>query len=190
MEIRRAFSIPRKAAVCAFALLALCPVLAAQKLKLPAMEVFGGYSNLRFDSTTLGFSDKSNMNGWNGSLSLPDLYQGLGVAADVSGHYTRELAEYNFLIGPQYSFSWKGARFYGHGLFGKARTRLRQPGTTQIEPSDLHRAIALGGGLDFPLNKRFSVRVVQADYLVTYAFGSTQKNIRLSTGLIFRFGKH
>ena len=187
MEIGRIFSIQRKAAVYAFAFLALCPLLAAQKL--PSIEVFGGYSYLRFETTKFGFSDKSDLNGWNGGISLPDLYQGFGVAADVSGHYTRELAEYNVLIGPQYSFTWKGARLYGHGLFGKARTRLREPGSTQLEPSDLHRAIALGGGLDFPVSPRFSVRVVQADYLITSAFGSTQKNVRLSTGLIFRFGK-
>jgi len=166
MDIQRVFRVQRKVVLYGFVLLALCPVLRAQRSKLPVVEVFGGYSYLRFDSTTLSFSDKSNMNGWNGSLSLPDLYQGLGVAVDVSGHYTPQLAEYNFLVGPQYSFSWKGARLYGHGLFGKARTRLRQPGSTQLEPSDLHRAIAFGGGLDFPLNQRFSVRVVQALSLI------------------------
>ncbi len=187
MEIGRGFSIQSKAAVCGFVFLALCPLLAAQKL--PSIEVFGGYSYLRYDTTQFGFSDKSELNGWNGAISLPGLYQGFGVAADVSGHYTRELAEYNVLIGPQYSFTWKGARLYGHALFGKARTRLREPGSTQVEPSNLHRAIALGGGLDFALSPRFSVRVVQADYLMTSAFGSDQKNIRLSTGLIFRFGK-
>src|SRR5438045_7507292 len=188
MEIGRRFSIQFRIAFWAMVLLTLSPRLGAQKL--PSIEIFGGYSHLRFDTTQFGFSDKSELNGWNGEISLPDLYQGFGVAADVSGHYTSELAEYNFLIGPQYSLEWKGARFYGHGLFGKARTRLREPGSTQLEPSDLHRAIALGGGLDFPLSPKLSVRVIQADYLITDAFGSTQTNVRLSTGLIFRFGKH
>jgi len=186
MEIRRVFTISKAFSVCAFVAL-VSPFLAAQKL--PSIEVFGGYSYLRFESTTLGFADRSNLNGWNGAVSLPHVYGGLGVAVDISGHYTREMEEYNFLIGPQYSFEWKGARIYGHGLFGKARDRLRQPGTTLFEPSNLARAIAFGGGLDYQLSPKLWLRAVQADYLTTSLFGSTQANIRISTGLIFRFGK-
>ena len=189
MAIRRMFSIQKKAAVL-IVVGALCAMASAQKAsKLPAIDVFGGYSYLRFESTTLGFSDQLNLNGANIGVSLPDLYEGLGVAVDASGHYTREMEEYNFMIGPQYSLQWKGIRLYGHGLFGKARDRLRQPGSTQLEPSHLGRAIAFGGGVDFPLAGRLSVRAIQADYLITSEFGSTQHNIRLSTGLIYRFGK-
>ena len=190
MAILRVFPVRKKAAVLIFVLSSFCHLAYGQKTsRLPSIELFGGYSHLRFESTTLGFADQSNLNGWNGEISLPDLYEGFGIAADISGHYTREMEEYNFLIGPQYSFKWKGARLYGHALFGKARDRLRQPGSTQFEPSNLSRAIALGGGLDFPLGERLSVRVIQADYLTTSAFGINQNNVRLSTGLIFRFGK-
>jgi hypothetical protein len=186
--------IQRRAAVVLLAVLVFCilgcPLVSAQsKSKLPAIDVFGGYSYLRFDSKTLGFANQLNLNGGDIEVALPDLYQGLGAVIDVSGHFTSEMEEFNFLIGPQYTFPWKGMRLYGHGLFGKARDRLRQPGTTQLEPSYLGRAIALGGGVDLPLRGRFSVRVVQADYLITSEFSSTQHNIRLSTGLIYRFGK-
>jgi hypothetical protein len=168
-----------------------CPQVSAQsKSKLPSIDVFGGYSYLRFDARTLGFADQLNMNGANVSVALPDLYQGLGAAIDISGHYTGQMEEFNFMIGPQYTYEWKGMRLYGHGLFGKARDRLRQPGTTLVEPSHLGSAVAFGGGLDLPLKGRFSVRAIQADYLITSEFGSSQHNIRLSTGLIYRFGKH
>jgi hypothetical protein len=191
MKIRQVFTIKNTAAVMGFFLLALPQFASAQKgVKLPAIEVFGGYSYLRFESTPLGFSDQLNLNGWNAALSLPDLYEGFGVAADISGHYTREMEEYNFLIGPQYTFKWSSLRPYGHALFGKARDRIRQPGSTQLEPSSLARAIAFGGGLDFQVSERFSVRPVQADYLVTSVFSGTQHNIRISGGLVFRFGKH
>jgi hypothetical protein len=167
-----------------------CPQVSAQgKLKLPAIDVFGGYSYLRFDAKTLGFADQLNMNGANVSVALPDLYQGLGAAIDISGHYTGQMEEFNFMIGPQYTYEWKGMRLYGHGLFGKARARLRQPGTTLVEPSHLGSAVAFGGGLDLPLKGRFSVRAIQADYLITSEFGNSQHNVRLSTGLIYRFGK-
>lgn len=186
--------VQRKAAVFRLVVLGLCafscPLVSAQsKLKLPAIDVFGGYSYLRFESTTLQFSDQSQLNGANISVALPDLYEGLGVVADVSGHYTGNLEEFNFMIGPQYTYEWKGIRFYGHGLFGKSRTRLLSIGTTQVEPSYLGKAIAFGGGVDLPLKGRFSVRVAQADYLITSEFGSTQHNLRLSTGLVYRFGK-
>jgi hypothetical protein len=168
-----------------------CTAASSQaKSRLPAIDVFGGYSYLRFDSKTLGFSDQLNLNGANFEVALPDLYEGLGVALDISGHYQTEMEEFNFMIGPQYTYEGKGMKFYGHGLFGKARDRLRQPGTTQLEPSVLSYAVAFGGGVDFPLKGRFSVRAVQADYLLTGEFGRQQHNIRLSTGLVYRFGKH
>lgn len=187
MEIRQVCAIVRRAA--AFLLFACCPLLSAQRQLPFSAEVWGGYSYLRFEASKLGFADNLTLNGFNIGASLPNLYEGLGVAVDISGHYTAPMEEYNFLLGPQYSYSWHGMRFYGHGLFGKARDRLRQPGTSNIEPSDLHKALALGGGVDVPLGERFSFRAVQADYLITNAFGTTQHNLRFSTGLIVRFGK-
>ncbi len=190
------FPVPRKAAVLPFLFAVsmfssfFCPLAVAQsKSKLPAIDVFGGYSYLRFEAKTLGFADQLTLNGANVSVALPDLYQGLGAAIDISGYRTTEMEEFNFMIGPQYTYEWKGIRVYGHGLFGKARARLRQPGSTQVEPSHLGKAVAFGGGLDFPVKGRFSVRALQADYLITSEFGSTQHNVRLSTGLIYRFGK-
>jgi len=152
--------------------------------------VFAGYSYLRFESKTLGFANQLNLDGGEIEIAMPDLYQGLGAAVDVSGHYQHEIEEFNFMIGPQYTYQWKNIRFYGHGLFGKARTRLKQPGTTQLEPSYLGRAIALGGGVDLPLKGKWSVRAIQADYLVTSEFHTTQHNTRLSAGIIYSFGKH
>ena len=197
MAILRMFFVRRSATV--FLLLTIAvsmfgvffsPQVSAQsKSKLPAIDVFGGYSYLRFDAKTLGFADQLNMNGANVSVALPDLYRGLGAVIDFSGHYTGQMEEFNFMAGPQYTYEWKGMRLYGHGLFGKARDRLRQPGTTLVEPSHLGRAIAFGGGLDIPFKGRLSLRPIQADYLITSEFGSSQHNIRLSTGLIYRFGK-
>ncbi len=195
MAILRRFPVPRKAAVFlpALALLAVsisCPLASAQSAsKLPEVDIFGGYSYLRFDAKPLGFADSLNLNGANVSASMPDFYQGLGAAIDISGHITGQMEEFNFMIGPQYTFEWKGMRLYGHGLYGRARDRLRLPGTTVVEPSSLSRAIAFGGGVDVPFKGRFSLRAIQADYLITDEFGSSQHNVRLSTGLIYRFGK-
>jgi len=188
MEVQRVLKAHMKAALCGLLILAACPALFAQKL--PLIEAWGGYSHLRYEAKPLGFSDQLDLNGWNGGVSLPDLYQGFGIAADVSGHYTKPMEVFNFLIGPQYSYQWKGVRPYGHLLIGKARVRLRQLGaSTQFEPSDLARSVAFGGGLDLPFTSRIWIRAVQADYMITSNFGGTQHDIRLSTGVIVRFGK-
>ena len=186
----RASAVYRRAAGLGLFFCLFVPALSAQKfLKVPSVEVFGGYSYLRFDSKSLGFSDQLNLNGANVEISLPDLYQGFGITADVSGHYAREMEEFNFLIGPQYRREWKGMQVYGHVLFGRARDRLRLSGNSQIEPSSLGGAFAAGGGIDYPLGDKFSIRPIQADYLGTSAFGNTHNNVRLSTGIVFRFGK-
>jgi hypothetical protein len=189
MRFARGLAIRKSLTVYGLALLFFCPALSAQKKWIPAAEVWGGYSYLRFESTTLGFSDQLNLNGWNGGISLPDLYQGFGVLADVSGHYSTPLEQYNFLIGPEYSYQWKSFRISGHAMFGKARTRLREPGSTQLGPSTLNRSIALGGAVDVPFTEHISFRILQGDYLRSSAFGIDQSNVRLSTGVIYRFGK-
>jgi len=74
-------------------------------------------------------------------------------------------------------------------LFSKSRARLLQVGTAQFEPSTLGYGVALGGGLDIPLGKRFAIRPIQADYLVNSEFGSKRYNVRYSTGLVIKFGK-
>jgi hypothetical protein len=54
-------------------------------------------------------------------------------------------------------------------------------------------SMAIGGGVDVPFSRRFSIRVIQADYLLTRFDGNngtaaTQNNVRVSAGIIFRFG--
>src|ERR1700751_5311676 len=108
MAIRQAGRFQGKAAALAFVVFAFCPLLSAQRFfHVPTIDVFAGYSYLRFDSKSLGFSDQMNLNGWNFELALPHIYEGLGVVADVSAHYDHELTAYNFLIGPQYTFEGK-----------------------------------------------------------------------------------
>ena len=124
------------------------------------------------------------MNGWDVALTIPHIYQGLGITADASGDYSTALEQYNYMIGPQYKWEFNKFRFIAHGLYGRAQTRLRQPGSTFIEPSDRQRALALGGEIDVPISDRFSVRAMQADYLAASAFGSNRNSFRISTGLI------
>jgi hypothetical protein len=63
-----------------------------------------------------------------------------------------------------------------------------------VLPSENSFALTAGGGLDFRLHHHIALRLIQAEYLMTrfddLATGSTgtQNDMRLSTGLVFRFG--
>ena len=83
-----------KAALLGFAFCVLVPLASCQgflNLKTPEVNVFAGYSLVRYDSVPLGFADKLNMNGGILELSLPNLYQGFGVVADISEHRNDEI---------------------------------------------------------------------------------------------------
>ncbi|HJT70425.1 MAG TPA: hypothetical protein VJ731_09520 [Terriglobales bacterium] len=173
-----------------FLLLALSSLSFAQSRFVPGIEVFGGYSHLSFPSGFLGFGDRTEMNGWQGAVTIPHIVKGLGITGEVSGDYAKSLEQFTYAAGPQYKWEVGPFDIIGHILYGAAQTRIRSAGSTFTEASDRHRALVFGGEVDYPFSSRFSVRIVQADAVVTNAFGNTQDNIRLSTGLIFRFGKH
>ncbi len=158
-------------------------------LKPPEVNVFAGYSFLRYDGVPLGFSDKLNMNGGNLELSLPNLYQGWGIVGDFSGHKNNEMEMFNFTVGPQYRFELKGIDLFGHLLLGKSRSRLLKLGTSIAEPSSIGVTVAMGGGADIPIGNRFAFRAIQYDYIINSAFSDHLHDMRFSSGVVITFGK-
>ncbi len=152
--------------------------------QIPRLEVFGGYSYLRFDSKIIGFADKSDLHGGNVSVSYR-LFRALGVVADVSAHTGTDLHLYNFLIGPQLWLPRGKMNFFGHFFYGKTRNHVSVRGGE----TSIGRALAIGGGVDRNLTPRVAVRLIQVDYLNTHTFGTNENNLRLSAGLVFQFGK-
>lgn len=199
MAIRRTFPtkmlVSRQLSVwklfsCALLVFLLSSFAAAQKSLMPGIEVFGGYSHLSFPSSGLGFENWTQMNGFEAAVTIPHIYKGMGITFDGSANYATTLEQYNYFVGPQYKWEFNKFTFIAHGLYGRAQTRIREPGSTFVEPSDRQRALAFGGEVDVPISDRFSIRAVQADYIFASAFGSTRNSFRISTGLIYRFGKH
>jgi hypothetical protein len=169
----------------------------AQSKLLPNVDVFGGYSHMALQSGGLGLGDFTQMNGFEVSVAVPHIVKSLGVMADASGHYSSGLEQYNWAIGPTYKLEFTRFRVIAHALYGKAQTRFRDPGSTFIEPSDRQRSLIFGVELDYPIGKRLNWRVgdklmwrIQGDWVYTTAFNETLYNIRASTGLVYRFGKH
>jgi outer membrane protein OmpA-like peptidoglycan-associated protein/opacity protein-like surface antigen len=105
-----------------------------------------------------------------------------------------------FMFGPRLSFRHKVTPFV-QALFGGAHaTAVTLDGCSGIGctplPFENSFAIAAGGGLDITLNRHVALRLIQAEYMMT-RFGDRtsptlqttgQNDLRLSVGLVFRFG--
>ena len=76
-------------------------------------------------------------------------------------------------------------------LFPGANTEI----TAQVSATQTAFAMAVGGGLDWKIAKRFTFRPIAVDYVLTrfpsYFTGdnSNQNNIRASIGVVFTFGE-
>ena len=180
------FALLRKTAL--FFLLFLAPVLAAAQNGIaPRWEAFGGYSYLRQDSTTFGFANITNMNGWNAAGTF-NINLKWSATVDLSGHYGSQLSDLNYMIGPQYNWRRDKSKFFVHGLIGKAQNRVNITVGNQTHFESVGRAFAGGGGFDWDWRPRITFRVIQADYFNSSTFGKTQNDIRISTGVVINFG--
>ena len=193
--------------LCAVLALSLLTIAASAQL-LPKGNVFIGYSYNRAD---VGFSDHTNLNGWEASVEGKFL-PWIGLVGDVSGHYGSQNAiapalcpfptcplnvsvdssEYNFLFGPGASVSVGKIRPFAEALFGAAHihqdlsSSLSGGGVAGASGSDTSFATALGGGIDYKLAPFIAWRV-QGDYLQTRFFNTRQDDFRFSTGVVFHF---
>lgn len=111
---------------------------------------------------------------------------------------------YTYLFGPRFSYR-RYERFtpFAQALFGGAHassvTISGCTGTPTCTPlgSDNAFATVLGAGIDIKISRHVALRLIDADFLLTHFRNpiSTdglergwQKNVRLSTGIVFRFG--
>ena len=49
--------------------------------------------------------------------------------------------------------------------------------------------MTFGGGADFQLTRHVALRAIQVEYLYTHFSGARQNNMRLQSGLVYRFGR-
>lgn len=171
------------AATFLFLLIIASAALPTAAQDIPRIQVFGGYSYTRFDSRSFGFANNTGMNGYNFSPAY-NFFRGLGLAAEVSGQYGSNINLTDVAIGPQFLFPKGKLLFFGHALFGEARSKVQ----VGKEEEDTELAVAVGGGMDWNISQRFAVRVFQVDYLHTSLFQASQNNLRFSTGLVYRWG--
>jgi len=165
----------------------------------PKAELFGGYSYIRLEGMDL--------QGWNFSLA-GNVNKNLGIVADASGHYNRDtttdslgrteskLNFHTFLAGPRVTErSLKWLTPYAHALFGMTRVNgevtFTPAGGAAISTNNDQTgfAMTLGGGLDINVSDSVFYRLLQADYYLIRADKLKHEGLRLSAGILFRFGR-
>jgi hypothetical protein len=204
-------------------LLLICAFSAAPPARgqdAPKYEIFAGGSYSREDINQIRFI---NGVGWHLSVT-GNANSWLGVVFDFSGQYssphftTQELfgvpsplfinvnsSAYTFLFGPRFSYRrWAHLTPYAEGLVGLENIRFTSEDVGLTRPvSSNSIAVGLGGGIDVPLNRRFAIRLIEADYIPTRfreivldpvtlqpSFSGekrTQENLRVSIGFVLRF---
>jgi hypothetical protein len=78
---------------------------------------------------------------------------------------------------------------FAEGLLGAARTSTSvEVAGTSIEDADTDWGLGLGGGLDYRVGPRWSVRGL-VHLRLLWGEGATDEDPRLSVGAVYRFGR-
>lgn len=163
-------------------------------------NVFFGYSYSRGQTFNIFGNHSINMNGWEGSAEGKFL-PWLGAVADFDWHYGGSdvfgciglpcsakkfrvnASRHTVLFGPRASISIGRYTPFAQFLLGVAHQTNTGGGFSN---SDTSFSTAIGGGLDYKLVKGVAWRV-QGDVVHPRLFGSSQNDLRISTGIFFKF---
>lgn len=182
----------------------------------PKVEFFMGYTYLRAVPSPAVGNRMVWLNGGSTSVAF-NLNRYLGLVGDFGGfNETRLLLTtgnppaalgtyqavddgtvFTYLFGPRLSFrNHDRLTPFAQVLFGgiHASEETDCKGCAPSLPPESSFAMTAGGGLDLRLRHHLALRIIQAEYMMTrfenLSTGSTQaqNDVRLSTGLVFRFG--
>jgi opacity protein-like surface antigen len=176
-------------------------------------ELFIGYSANVFNPGNVDSSSTSKSSTFNG-VNVSGVYnfsKYVGVKGDFSTHY-KNLTDtvgsttigtipppplvrvkvgasvQNYLAGLQFKDNSTEGRVkpFAHALVGVGRIKARASfsGST-VSEAQSGLSMAFGGGIDVRVNKRVSIRVIQADYNPIRIEGETSNGIRLGFGIVF-----
>jgi opacity protein-like surface antigen len=178
--------------------------IASAQDEAPKVEAFGGYSYLRVNPG-LG-APGLNFNGGSGSLAY-NFTPMLGVVADFGGYHWSQTGTdataISYLFGPKVALRHGPITPFVQALFGGAhasgsanncgsviiggRVHSQQAFGGCGSGSENAFAMTLGGGVDWNATSHIGIRVIQAEYLMTRFASDTQNNVRISTGVVFRW---
>ena len=157
----------------AFAFCAMQPAW-SQEHEVPQVEILGAYSYLR--------SSNVNYNGWKATL-VGNINSWLGIAADFDGDYAGGASEHSITFGPHFVLR-KNRRWtpVGYGLFGVAFEK------SASGESEHGFATEWGGGLDYEVSHRWTVRVCDVTASITHVGGETHTSPKVGVGVVLNLG--
>lgn len=163
-------------------------------------NIYLGYSFENTDWSGLDSSlNRPTLHGWEGSLE-GKIFPHIGIVTDFSQHFGSETVtqhlpsgleeiakvtghEWEILFGPRLSIPVGKFTPFAEAMVGLGHT---SNGGDIPSTKNTSFAEALGGGIDYRLIRLIAVRL-EVDYLQTRFYSTAQNNLRLSTGVVFRF---
>jgi opacity protein-like surface antigen len=122
------------------------------------------------------------LNSWVAVVGDIDGCKVTGLPTGASSH------EINYLFGPRFAYHNSGRLTpYAQVLFGgeTASATITGFGSSSVNSF----ATSFGGGADFKLTRHLAFRAIQVEYLYTHFSGAKQNNLRIQSGLVYRFGR-
>ena len=160
---------------------------------ITSFNAFGGGGQIDINFGNY-FGIKGDLMGYTQS-GLKNQLQSHGYAAAASGNL------FTYMAGPQIKKHTGKFQPFAEAVFGGAHTNAyttivnAEGGTTSGGGNNNGFAMAAGGGIDFKVNQRLSLRPVEVDYLLTRFqanhvanYTANQNNFRYFAGLDLTFG--
>ena len=160
----------------------------------PQFETSASYSFIRASAANAGGG--FNLNGGSATVAY-NFSDRFAVVADIGAYRFSGLPSgltstmYTYMFGPRVTFRrWSRVAPFAQVLLGGGRLNASAGG---VDAGENGLAMPAGGGLDVPLHRHFAIRVIQAEYLMTRfdrvdGSSATQNDVRISVGLVLRFG--
>lgn len=171
--------------------LLLLGTASAKAQEARGLEVSGNYQYVRFNPG--GGASGINCQGGAGAfgayltsrVGIIGEFGGCKVTGLPSGTSSHEL---NYLFGPRVYFQTHGRVYpFVQALFGGERFSAGVTGLGSASSNAF--AMTAGGGADVTLTRHVSLRAIQVEYLYTHFGGASQNNLRLQSGIVWRFGR-
>lgn len=181
-----------------FALLGIALLAKAQE-EPSRFDLYGGYyyARVNVNANVPGIAPSATYTGEGGGGQLKyNAKNWLGVVGDLSGFYATSAgngafagAFWAYLLGPRVNFRHGKFTPFVQALFGGVRTT---DGIAQSTGTENNFAMTTGGGIDFKLSRRVSLRPIQAEYFMTKipdGLKNRQDNLRIGAGIVLRLGR-
>jgi outer membrane protein OmpA-like peptidoglycan-associated protein len=161
---------------------------------ITSFNIFGGGGQFDINFGNY-FGVKADFMGYTQGSGLKNqLDNKLGYTGSVNGNV------FTYMFGPQIKKHTGVVQPFGEALFGAAHTNAyatiaNAEGAVSGSGNNNGFALAAGGGIDFKINRYFSARPVEVDYLLTRFsanhvanYTANQNNFRYVGGIVFTFG--